>query len=293
MSRYQSKLLNPELLESLGNMNVKARGLVEGIIAGMHRSPHRGGSVEFAEYSEYTPGQELRHIDWRVYGKSDKYYVKQFQDETNLRVFLVMDGSGSMGFQGETAPWTKLECVSTLAAAIGYLVLKQGDSVGALHRGAFLPASSKRTHLEDLLHLLENLPASGDAGLLKCLETIVERAKGRARVLVFSDMLDADEDVLTMLKILKRRRYDLSVFHVHDPAEMDLPYENLTIFEGMEEDGELLAEPDDLRDEYLKAIRAHIKRVESACHESNIEYHRFLSTDSLENVALAFLRGSA
>jgi len=298
MSNLRSRFLDPELLQSLGNMPVQARALVEGVIAGMHRSPHRGGSVEFAEYVEYTPGQEIRHIDWRVFGKSDKYYVKQFQDETNLRVYLVMDGSGSMAFKGETANRSKLEVACTLAAAIGYLVVRQGDAVGAIHvdRSAaeqvrYLPASSKTTHLEDLFFLLDKLPARGDAGLLRSLHTVAERTHGRCRVLLFSDMLDADDEVLTMLKILRRRRYDVTVFHMLDPAELDFPYESLTIFEGMEEDGELLAEPDELRDQYLEAIRAHIKRVESACHESNIEYFRFLTTEPLENVALNFLRG--
>lgn len=304
MSNLRDRYLDPALLQALGNMQVRARTLVEGVIAGMHRSPHRGGSVEFAEYTEYSPGQELRHIDWRVYGKSDKYYIKQFQDETNLRVFLVMDGSGSMAFKSETAPWSKQECVSLLAAALGYLVIRQGDAVGAVQvvsdpkvpgkeEVQFLPASSKSTHLEDLFFLLEKMPGKGDAGLLRALQTVVERARGRCRVLIFSDMLDANEDVLTMLKILKRRRFDLTVFHVVDPAEMDLPYEGLTIFEGMEDDGELLAEADDLREQYRAAIQGHFKLVESTCHESNIEYFRFLTSEPLEEVALKFLRGHA
>lgn len=291
----RERYLDPAVLEQLGSMQVKAKTLVEGIIAGMHRSPHRGGSVEFSEYIEYSPGHEIRHIDWRVYGKSDKYYVKQFQDETNLLNYLVMDGSGSMAFQGEEAPMTKLRYASILAATLGYLFIRQGDAVGMfandIDRLKYLPAASKQSHIDDLFYVLDNLPGEGTMNLNGILRSVAERAKSRSLVMLFSDMLDATEETLTLLEVLKRRRYDVIVFHVIDPAEMSLPYEGLTIFEGMEGDGDLLADPDDLREQYLEMFRNHLAMVKRRCEASHIEYVRFATTEPIESVALRFLQG--
>lgn len=291
----RERYLDPSVLEQLGNMQVRARTLVQGIIAGMHRSPHRGGSVEFAEYIEYSPGHEIRHIDWRVYGKSDKYYVKQFQDETNLLAYLVMDGSGSMAFQGEEAPLAKLRYVSILAATLGYLFVRQGDAVGMFANEGdnlkYLPAASKRTHLDDLFFVLDELPARGSLNLAKLLRTVAERARPRSLVLLFSDMLDADDETLTLLSVLKRRRYDVAVFHCIDPAELSLPFEGLTQFVGMEYDGELVADPDDLRERYVEMMDAHLERVRRHCDANQIEYVRFATTEPIESVALRFLRG--
>ena len=298
MADFRSQYLDPAVLETLGNMQVRARSLVEGIIAGLHRSPHRGGSVEFAEYIEYSPGHEIRHIDWKVYGKSDKYYVKQYQDETNLRTYFLLDGSGSMAFESEEAPLTKLRYVSFLAATMAYLFIRQGDAVGAVSVDEdeivrFLPAASKTTHLDDLFFLLEALTGTGPTSLVKGLKTIAERTRSRAQVFVFSDMLDADEEVLTLLQVLRKRRYEVSVFHVIDEAEITLPYEGLTHFEGMENDGELLVDPDDLRDRYLAAMQEHLERIKRACEENDLEYTRFLTREPIEEVALRFLRRRA
>ena len=218
----EHRYLDPGTLEQLGNMHIRARALVEGIIAGLHRSPHRGGSVEFAEYIEYAPGHEIRHIDWKVYAKSDKYYVKQFEDETNLRAYLVLDGSGSMDFAGEDAPMTKLRYVAFLAATFAYLFLRQGDAVGALgfdeEVQQYLPASARKSHLEDLFYMLDNLPSRRGTSLQGALRTIAERARGRSLIMLFSDMLDADEEVTNFLRVLRSRRYEVAVFHAVDPV---------------------------------------------------------------------------
>ncbi len=286
--------LDPATLEALGNMHIRANQLVEGIIAGLHRSPHRGGSVEFAEYIEYTPGQEIRHIDWKVYAKSDKYYVKQFEDETNLRAYLLLDGSGSMDYQSEDAPLTKLRYCSFLAATFAYLFLRQGDAVGALSFDEevrqYLPASSKSSHLEDLFYMLDHLPSEKGTSLDVALRTIAERARGRSLVMLFSDMLDANEEVIDFLRVLRSRRFEVAVFHAVDPAEIELPFEGLTMFEGMEGDGELLADPDDLRDRYQQLMREHLANVKAQCEQGDIEYFRFMTTDPVEEVALRFLR---
>lgn len=289
--------LDPKVLEQLGNMQIRAQTLVAGILAGMHRSPHRGGSIEFSEYIEYSPGHEVRHIDWKVYGKSDKYYVKQYQDETNLRAYMVLDGSGSMNFASDEAELTKLRYASFLAATLSYLFLRQGDAVGAItvdeNRQTFIPASSKQTHLDDIFYMLEHLPGEGAMSLEGALEGLAERARPRSLAFVFSDMLDLTEETLTLLRVMKKRRYEMILFHVVDPAEVTLPYEGLTLFDDLESNDELLVDPDDLRDAYLEAIQAHFELVEGACREANIPYFRFLTTDPVEEVALRFLRRRA
>lgn len=291
----ENKFLHPEVLAKLGNLQIKAQQVVEGIIAGLHRSPFQGGSIEFAEYVEYTPGMEIKHIDWRVFGRSDKFYVKQFEDETNLRSYLVLDSSGSMAFKGEDAPITKLEYMSYLAASLAYLFLRQGDAVGALsfdsQAHSFLPASAKSSHLEDLFYLLEHLPGTGTTQLKEALNTIAERAKSRSFILLFSDMLGADEEVMNLLRVLRQRRYQIVVFHLLDPAELDLPYEGLTFFEGMEGEDALLADPDDLRQRYIARMKEHLTFVETQCQEGDIHYIRGLTTEALDEVCLRFLRG--
>lgn len=294
MTELRARYLDPATLNALGNMQVKVRALAEGVIAGMHRSPHRGGSVEFAEYTEYSPGHEIRHIDWRVYGKSDKYYVKQFQDETNAQNYFMLDGSGSMDFKGEEAPFTKLDHARYVAATLAYLILRQGDAVGAMDAGPgtprYLPAASSKGHLDDLLRVLDRLEGKGEANLLKGLKTLAERARRRSRVVILSDMLDTDPELLTFLKVLKRRRLEVVVFHPVDPAELSLPFEGLTQFVGLEDDGELHADPDDLREAYQLAFNQHLEQIQRACEESDIPYFRYVTTEPIESVVLRFLR---
>ncbi|MFU8804664.1 MAG: DUF58 domain-containing protein [Bradymonadaceae bacterium] len=291
----RQRYLDAAALQKMGSLQIKARTLVEGIIAGMHRSPHKGGSVEFSEYIEYTAGQELRHVDWKVYAKSDKYYVKQYEDETNLQAYFVLDGSGSMDFQGEDAPVTKLEYVRLTAAALAYLFLRQGDAVGGLSfdekTRQFLPASSRKNHLDDLFYLFEQMPGRGTTSLGDALRTIAERARSRSLILMFSDFLDADQDTMDFIRVLRKRRYDVALFHVLDEAEVTLPYEGLTIFEGLEGEDDLLVDPDDLRDAYNTRMREHLDWVEHQCREGDVGYQRFLTSDPLEEVCLRYLRG--
>lgn len=287
--------LDVDTLQALGNLPIAAKALAEGIIDGMHRSPTLGSSVEFAEYIEYAPGHEIRHIDWRIYAKSDKYYVKQFEEETNLRVYMVLDGSGSMDFASEDAACTKLKFVSYLAAALSYLFIRQSDAVGALsfdaHTREYLPASTRSSHLNDLFMLMDQLRGAGDTNLDQALMTLSERARSGCMFIIFSDMLSATEETLKALQALRSRRYDVVIFHAVDPAELNLPFEGLTLFEGLEdEDEDLLVDPDDLRDAYMKAIQQHMDLIQTKCHEGNMEYIRFVTTEPVEEVALRFLR---
>lgn len=291
----RQKYLDPAVLDELGNLKVQSRTLVDGVLAGLHRSPHHGGSVEFAEYVEYSPGHELRHIDWKVYAKTDKYYVKQYEDETNLRAYMMLDGSGSMDFQSEDAGISKLDYARALAATFSHLFLRQGDAVGAMsfdtEAQQFLPASSSKSHIDDIVYLLEQTPGSGGTKMDVALRSMAERARSRSVVLVFSDFLDADESAMKLMKVLRHRRLDVAAFHIVDPAEVSLPYEGMTLFEGLEGEGDLLVDADDLRDAYQEQIRAHFNYVQTECESGNIEYFRFPTTQPIEQTCLTFLRG--
>lgn len=294
MTTMRQEYLDPDVLEEMGNMKIRARTLVDGLLTGLHRSPHRGGAVEFAEYTEYTPGDKIRHIDWKVYAKTDEYYIKEYEDETNLRAYLLLDGSGSMDFASERAPLTKLRYVSFMAATLAYLFLRQGDAVGgasfADSTHEYLPASSKQSHLDDLFYLLEHLPGSGGTAFEEALRTIAERAPRRSIVLIFSDFLGISEEEMDLIRVLRAQSRDVAVFHVVDPAEMKLPYEGLRLFKGLEGEGKLLADADDLRDDYIDRMRTHLETVESACRRGDVSYHRFATTHPIEHVCLEFLR---
>lgn len=294
MTDLRQQYLDPAVLQELGSIKLKARQLAEGVIAGLHRSPHRGGSVEFSEYTEYAQGHELRHVDWKVFGKRDKYYVKRYEDETNLQAYLLVDGSGSMAFQGDNAPLSKLSYASYTAATLAYLMIRQGDAVGAMGFadtvGTFLPAAARTRHLDDIFYLLDHLNGEGTTALDTSLRLIAERARRRSLILVFSDFLDATDATFEALRILRSRKFDVALFHLLDDAELSLPFEGLSLFEGMESDGELLVDPDDLRQRYIEAIHAHCDRLQLECEKAHITYLRALTSEPIESLCQDFLR---
>ena len=288
----RARFLDPRRLEALGTTQLRARAVLEGVIAGLHRSPHRGASVEFAEYKEYAPGDDIRHIDWRAYGRIDRYYVKQFEDETNTRGVVALDASGSMSFSFEDAP-TKLLFASTLAASIAHVMLRQGDAPGLLsfddRERAWLPPSNKRTQIEDICTVLDGAPGSGRTSVAAALKRVAERLRARSVVVLISDLLDTADDMLRFARVLRQRGMEVVVFQVLDRAEWTLPFEGLTLFEGMEGDGELLADPDELRDAYQEQIRAHVRAVEDECLRGDLEYFRVYTDEPVEGAILEWL----
>ncbi len=293
MTNLRETYLDPATLVRLGGLMIRARSVVEGSIAGMHRSPHKGSSVEFAEYKEYTEGDEIKHIDWKAFARVDKYYVKQFEDETNLYAYLLLDGSGSMDFGTEEI--TKLEYARTLAASFAYFLLRQGDAVGALvfgeKPGLFLPPSSKTTHLDDVLRVLEQIPGEGGTDIAAALQAMAERVRRRSIMMIFSDMLDDAPRVMNLARVMRKRRQEVVIFHIIDPAELELPYEGLTIFEGLEGEEDLLVDPDDLREQYRLEMAKHVQGIEKACREGDMEYFRVMTTQPLEQVLTDFILG--
>lgn len=294
MSEQSARFIDPQQLESLGNTTLRARAVVEGVMAGMHRNPNRGSSVEFAEYKEYAPGDEVRHIDWRAFARVDRYYVKQFEDETNVRAFSLLDVSGSMGFGWESAP-TKFMYGATLVAAFSWLLLRQGDAPGLLlfrdEPGSFLPPSSRRSQLEDIGQILDQVVPGGATSGSRALSRIAEQVHRRSLIVVVSDFIDEHEELLTLCRILRKRGMEVVLFHLMDRAEWEFPWEEMTLFEGMEGEGQLLAEPDDLREAYRSTVRAHVASIEEDAVRGDLEYFRTFTDQPIEEVLLRFVNG--
>jgi len=254
--------LDPALLARLGPLQVRARKVMEGVLTGLHQSPVHGQSVEFAEHKEYAPGDEIKHIDWRAYAKLDKYYVKRFEMETNLRALLVLDASGSMAY-GRGA-MTKLQYASVCAGALAYLLARQGDQVGLCVAGdggtsegvrEFLPFASSPTHVQELLRMLEGSQGKGPTLLPAALDFTAEKAGRRALVVVLSDLFDATEQSLPALKMLRSRRHDVLLLQTLDREELDFPFDDPTRFLSMEDDRQIEAQPRQIRESYLVEMR--------------------------------------
>lgn len=277
--------LDPTTIARLGAMPIRARVIVEGAMTGLHRARLHGSSVEFAEHKVYSPGDEIRHIDWKAYGKLDRYYVKQFEQESQLTVYLALDASGSMEFAG--GGLKKLEYAATALAALAYLVIGQQDKVGLRVFGApevdmLVPPRGKTTHLHDVLAVLDKVIADGgrgEASPADALERIAEQARRkRALIVLASDLFDPDDRTLEVLRRLRAQKHDVALLHILDPHERTLPYEGLTVFEALESEHKLLANPTAIRKEYLARMEAFLAKVAAACTEGGIDYH-LISTD--------------
>jgi uncharacterized protein (DUF58 family) len=285
--------LDPRVLAKLGNLRLRVRAIAEGVLTGLHRSPHHGQSVEFAEHKEYTPGDEIRHIDWKAYAKFDKYYVKRFEQETNLRAYLVVDASGSMGYRGRPEAMTKLEVASALAASLAYLLFRQQDAAGLVLagdtvRGAIPPRASP-THLGPLVDALDGARAEGETRLAAAVDCIIERAPRRSSVLVFSDLMDRDERVLRKIAQLGLRRHDVTVFHVLDPAELEFPFDDPTLFLSMEDARQVEAHGRDVRKGYLDVLGRWLAEVKRTAAEADVDYQLCRTDRPLDEVLLPFL----
>lgn len=284
-------LLDPESLSKLAGVKLRARAVMEGVLSGLHKSPHQGQSVEFSEHKEYAPGDELRHLDWKAYGKFDKYYVKRFEHETNLRAVLALDASGSMGYR--SGALSKLEVATTLAGALSYLLVRQQDAAGLsiATRGRFVdyPPRAAAGHLNTLLGALETLTPEGTTDLFSAADHLAEKLSPRSLVLVFTDLLDDREDALKQLLQLRGRRHDVALFHIVDPAELTFPFDDPTLFLSMEDDRRLEVNPREIRQSYLEEFNAFLDRVRQACAAMDVDYERVRTDERLDAVLLRFL----
>jgi uncharacterized protein (DUF58 family) len=268
------KYLDPAVVSRLKGMDIKARLVVEGFVSGLHRGPYKGFSVEFAEHRQYMPGDPIRYIDWKVYGKTDRFYIKEYEEETNLRAYIIMDGSGSMGYSSNGM--TKLEYGSYLAASLSYLMLKQQDSVGLLifdtKLRTYIPPRSVKRHLHVLLKELSNLGAAAETDLGRSLDELAQRVRRRGLVILISDLLDEEDRVIRGLKLFRHRKHEVIVFHVLDPYEVTFPFEHEVILRDMETGEEIPAVPWEVRKEYRESVGSWIDRYRTVLRQSGIDY---------------------
>lgn len=285
------RYLNPAVIARLGTMELRAKTIVEGFLSGLHRSPFKGFSVEFAEYRQYLPGDDLSTIDWKVYARSDRYYVKKYEEETNLDCHLMLDVSASMSYaSGEVS---KVAYGSYLAAALAYLMQRQRDAVGFV---AFdeqivdrLPASARPGHLKSVLLALARLQPGTRSDVSKPLHQLAETMARRSMTVVISDLLDEPADVVKGLKHLRFRGTDVIVFHVMDPAELTFPFERPARFKDMETEAELLASPAAVRKAYLHRLEEMCGVYERELRGANIDYVRLDTSKPLDTALLAYL----
>ena len=274
-------MLDPLDIARLESMAVRARVIVEGAFAGMHQNPHAGASIEFSEHKEYAPGDDIRRIDWKAAGRVDRYYIKRFEDETEMRTFLLVDASASMGY-GRKGP-SKLAYASYLAAALAYLLAQQGDPAGLLvfDEGTrhYLPPRTRGGHIRDLLAALDAVYPAGRTEPGRALAHVGEMADRRSLVVLFTDLLDAPADLADRLRQLRSRGNDVVLFQLLDPDEVELPFDELTDFQAMEPDDarRLLVDPRDLAASFQRESASLRERWRQICLEARVE-HRFATT---------------
>lgn len=282
------RFVDPQALARVRNLEFEARTIVEGYLAGMHRSPYHGFAVEFAQHREYVPGDDVKHIDWKVYARSERHYLKQYEQDTNLIGWLLVDASESMKYGSREL--SKYDYSCRAAAALAYLILQQADSVGLVTFDAqvrdFMKPSGQPSQFNELLHRLVGGPGSSQTRLGPILHELSGRLARRGVVLMFSDLLDDPDAILAGLKHLRYQRHDVVVFHVVDPAEADFPFQDPTLFRGMEQLPELLTDPRGLRDGYLEEFERHTKQLSRGCRGQNVEFVP-LNTGDSPGVALS------
>lgn len=287
-----TEFLKPEVVSRLANMDLRARLIVEGFIAGLHRSPYHGFSVEFAEYRQYNAGESTRNLDWKIYGKTDRYYVKVFEDETNLRATLLLDQSASMDFTGG-ASVTKLRYATLLAAALGYLMIMQRDAVGLAvfddKINVLVPHRSVRRHLLYLLSTLEGVTAGAKTEIAPALREMAERIKRRGLVIVFSDLFDDPEAVLAGLKSFRHRGHEVVVFHILDQRELTLDYGGEVQFVDKETGERLRTQPWFVKKEYRRSVREWISWLERECKEDAIDYNLVTTETPFDQALVKYL----
>ncbi len=266
------RIFTPADAAAMSRLEFKARQVVEGVITGQHKSPHRGFSVEFSEHREYTPGDELRHLDWRAYARSDRYYIKLYEQETNLRATIVIDTSNSMRFA------QKLDYARHLAACIAYLLSLQQDLAGLVavdeQVRVELPAGSSAPHLDRMFRALEGIVATGNTDLAKQLHHLAENAPRRSLFILISDLWLEPDALIRALQHARYKRHQLLVLHLLDKAEIELPYDKQITLHDLETDEKIEVDADDLRPSYKAQVEAFLTLTRKACTDAGAEYHR-------------------
>ncbi|MGE9266991.1 MAG: DUF58 domain-containing protein [Verrucomicrobiales bacterium] len=286
------KFLDSEVLARLGALPLESRHSMIGNVAGRHRSPHRGSSVEFAEYRKYVPGDDTRRLDWKAFARSDRFYIKEFEADTNLRAYFVVDSSGSMDFHSEEHP-TKIHFANQLAATLAYLIVNQGDAAGLsvcndrLHLD--IPPSRRPAQLQHIFDSLEMVEPRGETGIIPVLHQIAEKIQQRALVIILSDLFTDPEELGDALQHLRFRKHDIAVFHLLDPQEVSFHFERPHRFVDLEDGTTIVAEPNLIVDEYHQALNDFLAAVEKKCHDVHADYHLLQTNQNYEEIISNFL----
>lgn len=270
-----TRFLDPKTLTKISRLDIIARLVVEGFVTGLHRSPYHGFSVEFAEYREYVPGDDIKHIDWKVYGRSDRYFIKQYEEETNLTSTILVDGSESMAYKYGDGP-TKLEYACYVAASLAYLILRQRDAASLCTFDediqTFIPPGSSPSHRNLLIDGLTSIKPAKRTSLGPVLHTMAERVRRKGLVVLISDLLDEPAKILSGLRHFRHKRHEVIVFHVLDQAERTFPFDSMTRFRGLEALGEVVCDPGALRRAYLEELDKFTGEIRHGCRQDRIDY---------------------
>jgi uncharacterized protein (DUF58 family) len=293
--RRSRSFLDPGVLARLGGLPLFARRPMLGNVSGRHASPHRGASIEFAEYRKYVPGDDLRRLDWRAYGRSDRFFVKEFEADTNLRCCLVLDTSGSMDFGSQGL--TKLDYARRIAGTLGYLATQQGDAVGlsCVSEGVHgsIPPRRNAAHLSLVLDHLEKAKPQGGTGLVEVLHELSETIAQRALVVLLSDLFVPPEELRSCFQHLRFRKHDVVVFHLLDPQELAFEFRRPVRFLDMEGGPAIFADPSEIADRYQRALTEYLTSLRQVVLETAVDYHRVRTDEDYEQVLTRFLIGRA
>jgi uncharacterized protein (DUF58 family) len=287
--------VDPKALMAIRNLELRARVVVEGFWSGLHRSPYHGFSVEFTEYRPYSPGEDTRCLDWRLYARSDRFYLKKFEDETNLRCHLLVDQSRSMGYR--SLAWSKLDYARTLAATLAWFLHGQGDAVGLFSFDEqvrdYLPARHRHGHLRQLMLALEREPAGRSTNLADPLRRVAELARKRGLIVLISDLLAPVDQLERPLARLTAAGHEIVVFQVLDPNELAFNFQNAMLFQDVESQRDIYIDPEAARASYQRRLREHSEGVEAICRKLGFAFHRVVTDRPLDLALLDFLRSRA
>ncbi len=290
------KYLDPRTLAKVGSLELRARLIVEGLMTGMHRSPYQGISVEFAQHRPYAVGDDIRHVDWKVYSRTEKVYLKQYLQETNLDLVLIVDASESMGFGSidvKDARWTKYDHATAIAASMAYMAIQQQDSVGLAIFDQTLARYFKPSNLPGqwkvVVNELQQVPRWHKTSTGKILDQLAEKLNHRSLIVIASDFFDDLSAIQQGLRHLRYKKHEIMVFQILDPQEIEFPFDDVTMFKGLEEMGELLTEPRALRQGYLEQLAKFTEELKKVCRGMNIDFQRFSSGDPLDVALSQFL----
>ena len=295
LEEKEQPLIEADVVGRLIGQPLLARFPMEGTVSGHHRSPHRGSSVEFAEYRNYVPGDDIRRLDWRVFARTDRYYLKEFEVETNLRCYVVLDCSGSMGFKGNNG--IRFDYAKRLAATLSYLVINQGDAAGLVHANAKdnieIPPRRNASHLQLILDSLNQVSPKGETNLIPLLHELAEKARRRALVIILSDCFCDETELRDALQHLRFQKHDLALFHLLDPLELDFNFDRPVRFVDMEGSQSIVTEPATIRAEYQLQLTRFLKKLQTNCHEFNADYRQVTIDQPYDRVLADFLNERA